>query len=169
LTEVFLIARTEPNWPLWLNTASQLLKRSLTSGLDRRGMTPAGPGAFLATLAEFYATGADANNLGMFLRHAHASLLCITPQPLLSELPQVCDLKLVAADLEHKTLSVFVASGTLEEWRNATINGTSNEYEDVRTFFNRVVQHFEVQGLGFVLAGCVRRERKDGTFSLIKV
>ncbi len=105
----------------------------------------------------------------MFLRHAHASLLCITPQHLLSELPQVCDLKLVAADLEHKTLSLFVASGTLEDWRNATINGTANDYQDIRQFFNKVVQHFELHGLGFVLAGYGRRDRPDGTFGLIKV
>src|SRR5574338_261284 len=173
MVEVFLIARSEPNWPVWLDTAAQLLKRSLTIGLDRRNTPPAGPAAFLATLAEFYATGSDPNKTwqrpGPFLRHAHASLLCITPQQLACELPSVCDVKLVAAEIKHPTLSLFVASATLEEWRNACVNGTASEFEEVRLFFDKVVTHFEAQGMGFVFAEYRHRSRNDGTFSLIKV
>jgi hypothetical protein len=77
---------------------------------------------------------------------------------------QVCSLKIVLGDAD-----VFVASGTLEDWRTASINGTASDDLGVRIFFNKVVNHFETQGLGFVFSELVHRDRLDGTFTLTKV
>lgn len=168
--EIRIVPLSSPvvNWMEYLNTASSLLKRSITSSLDARRLPIGDLAAFISTLAELRREGTHPEyavaNFSSLRKHIFFSFLIVGDSRLESELRNL-DLS-ITGPTELTGFTLAVVSGTLDQWQRAVAEALASKdsSKDVRLVFGNLYRFFVSQGLASLWPP--KFELSDGTFLL---
>lgn len=163
---VIPITISNVDWQNYLDITSELLGHSVSKGVDTCGPSKLSDCAkYIASLAEF-AVGKEVDaksalrNQGPALRHISLSFLISSP--FIREIGEASGL-----DILSNGADVAIVTGTLRDWREATIMLCNrNQPERLRWIFNEVKRVFDQLGLPDLFFEFNLRDCRDGTFYL---
>lgn len=156
------IGITNVDWAALTLCAKQVLKRSVTSGLERDNLTTGTLTSFFAILGEMKIPGSKAIDYMSdpgYLTHAHASYLIICPVDVMLEILESGHIKGAAI-----TDELLVASATIDNWLIAFTK--KFRLEDTQKVMNLVLAHFERVGMGMMFRDYKRVLVHSSSFKL---
>lgn len=154
--EIIPLSCTKVNWPAFLSAGKQLTGSTSNVKQDL--------GGYLLSLSELLTGSAKAWGV---LRHVHVSFLVIGFEEFFRGVREETDLAISTTAIQagHKAA---VVSGTLDQWRVAIINCSSDRMStEVRMLTNQFMTHFESSGLGSLWQGYSKSPMPDKTLKLL--
>lgn len=156
-------------WDSFLKDVTSSIGRSVTKSIDESGQKLSNLAKFLITIQEF-CTDKSANPLdvlrdaNLLLQHLSFSFLVAGSSMTILRLLELTPLAGRSAKADKGR--VVLLSGTLGEWKLATIDLCNHENADLRWCGQTFLEFFSKLGLGSIFANYTRKIRNDGTLLL---
>lgn len=169
--DITLIAGTAVDWQRFVSEINCALSRSPTRELDKCEIPVGGPASYIAALAEFHKPGSNPvtaiKDSDKALAHLSFTFLVSVDQAVaMAILKQSVGLTVLAAE-PSKGRENLILTGSLRDWRTATVEGCSpSGSQEARIFYNALWNVFDKMGFREAFARYIRRELKDTTFAL---
>ncbi len=165
------IVTPQVDWQTFLSTATAAVRTSITKAVDKGGLEPRSPAAFIVSIAEFQADVDSAlailRDAGGLLKHLSYTFLFVAEESDLQFLYEESCLNISTTYLDSAKWKAAIVSGNLEQWRSAVINGCSDRVSvSYRKLMGKCLLFFEKIGLGELWAFHKKTTTLDGTFLL---
>lgn len=161
-------------WTEFLKDAAALCGHSPNQGIDSYSYQLKDYARWIATLGEFR-NGEEcdpkqilytANDL---LSHLYFGFMVDGSANLIYQIMELTDLKIVSARLKEKRGRAAIVSGTLKQWKDATINilcSNEKRNRELRWTFSQCLNFFFHLGLHDIWHDYRKRSMKDQTYLL---
>ncbi len=149
---IISITQSEVNWNRYLQSAKQLLKRSVTSILDENRLSPDNLGSFVVTLGEIFTEETNPNEIiahgNTLLEHVSLGFLCVLSDSLLLDIMECTNLSISSIESDVRNVRIVMVSGNLLIWQQSIINAlTGLAQDEYRSLFNEFMKEFEKRKL----------------------
>ncbi len=157
------IAITKPDWVTFHKVTEKLFGRSMIAPLDSQKISTTTPTGFVAALAQMTEEKPNPlqaiRNLGRLGRHASVTFLYMGDQTDVLLINLYSDL--LTTETEDRT--IYVISGTLEQWQSSLIKFAALESVDqLKGFAFLVMQQFDTLGMGHLWEDYSRKTSHHG-------
>jgi hypothetical protein len=145
--EAILITEPIVDFDSFLTACHSALGYSPAESSDSSRRQQSNSDRFLSCLAALHDRYAPTGLTPNLLSHVSFSILLACDERDLVEVMECASgVHFVAADSVARGVMLAVASGTLQQWRDAVVTGTRRE-GTVRLLYNRIISQFESRGL----------------------
>lgn len=169
MTEAMLIAKSNFDLNNLFRAGSQVLHRLLTKAIDRASPEPGEAVKAISAIQEFaldYASGTvveNTRNADFELFFLHYTFMCRASEGVCQEIRDRTKLDVCQAEGGD----LFLVAGTLAEWKRAVaICCSEKALQHTRLLFDKILLHFEREGVGQVWFDYKKKMLPDKTFLL---
>jgi hypothetical protein len=171
LPHVKLIGMTGFKIADFLSDLQTALGRSVSNPIDMAKADPNSPTSLVVAICEMLSEGGNYHkvlkNPGSAIKHLQFNFLALSSFDHCSEISQHTDL-VCHCVLARRSIYLHLISGSLEQWRTAIINCSSEIVDyDCRKLFNLFLGEFESLGFKDLWTGFTKRSLTDDTIKLI--
>ena len=171
--QVLMIASTAVDWPSFLASAEQILKRKITVEQDKRKQFYESPLGFIRTVGELVTPGRNINEAlcdSALQRHATYSFLVVMDKDALFEFvsKSTAGISVDHTSTDDPSILLSVITGNMQGWVNTILACcTGRESHGVRYFCDYMVLSFEKMGYGPLFHQYRKVALPDKTFRML--
>ena len=163
-----LIVQPNIDFTTFLSLAHKVLGYSPSANVDQSRLDHSDSERFLSCLAALRDPNAPAGITPNLLGHVSYTVLVLSDErDLIDILEAASGLPVVTSETLVRNVMLAILSGTLAQWRDAVVSGSSAAAEyNVRATFCKIMALFEQAGLGKVWKDYQTKPLDDNTFFL---
>jgi hypothetical protein len=167
-TSAVLITQPCVDFTTFLGLAHKVLGYSPAANVDQSRLEHSDAERFLSCLAALRDPNAPAGITPNLLGHVSYTVLMMTDErDLIDILEASAGMPVVVTETLARNVMLALVSGTLAQWRDAIVSGSTREAEyNVRQTFCQIKSLFEQAGLGKVWKDYQSKPLEDNTFFL---
>lgn len=163
-----LIAQPAVDFTTFLALSHKALGHSPSANVDQSRLNHSDAERFISCLAALRDSNAPAGLTPNLLAHVSYGVLLFADERDLIDIAEACaGMPMVTADTLARNVMLAIITGTLNQWRDAVVSGSTREAEhNVRSTFCYIMSLFEQTGLGKVWKDYQPKHLDDNTFYL---
>lgn len=163
------VAQPAVAFDILLKACDEALDHSVTIGVDSTTKQLSDSERFLTILSALRDASAPASFPPNLLTHVSFSVLTVASDVDMLDILECCSgMAFTHTETKMRGVMIAVITGTVQQWRDATVTGSKHWQSSIRVGFNQIHDLFVQVGLCSVWSSYEQKVQTDGTYQLIE-